>query len=275
MQTARNKSLLFNWIFLSGLVLLAFNDHYLKAAYPNWVTGKLSDFSGLLILPMLLLFLFPRLSNLVFVVSGLFFIYWKLPLSESFIDHYNRVALIPIVRTVDYTDLIALLILPVSYALIKNIGRYTITDAANRSLHPLFILIPCSAVFMATSPPISYYMRPGGDIHIGKSYKMKMSKDKILERLRAEGFTVKPDSLSKAVFPRGEHYLVENIILSGGKDTIRSIQFGFIGNNENPVLLVNNITLQGQAKLSDWRTLKRFSKYYRKIIDDKVIDELR
>jgi hypothetical protein len=51
MKTQRNQDLLFNWIFLSGLILLALNDHLLKWQYSNWLTGKLSDFVGLLILP--------------------------------------------------------------------------------------------------------------------------------------------------------------------------------------------------------------------------------
>jgi hypothetical protein len=36
------------------LVLLGFNDRYWKYAYPSWVTGKLSDFCGLLVFPLML-----------------------------------------------------------------------------------------------------------------------------------------------------------------------------------------------------------------------------
>ncbi|MFG1994290.1 hypothetical protein ACGFJ7_30390 [Actinoplanes sp. NPDC048988] len=37
-----------------GLGLLLFNDHYLKAAHPSWLTGKLSDAAGLVMAPALL-----------------------------------------------------------------------------------------------------------------------------------------------------------------------------------------------------------------------------
>lgn len=35
--------------FLASVVLLALNDHVFKAAWPGWVTGKLSDFAGLVV----------------------------------------------------------------------------------------------------------------------------------------------------------------------------------------------------------------------------------
>src|SRR5262245_18604951 len=44
----------FSWI--AALVLLALNDHWLKhsGALPGWLTGKLSDFAGLYVAPVLL-----------------------------------------------------------------------------------------------------------------------------------------------------------------------------------------------------------------------------
>ena len=223
---------------------------------------------------MFLLFLFPNLKRAVLWISGLFFIFWKLPASENFINFYNQIAIIRIVRTVDYTDLIALSVLPISHLLIQRIEELKINKAAKPSLKPWFIVIPCSFIFMATSPPVSYYMRPNGDIHIGKSYKMKMSKEKILERLKTEGFTVRLDT-SQQNTGRAEYYLIENVVLSAGKDTIKSIQFGFYGNNNKPLLLLNNVTLNGDFKISDWKELKRYSKHYKKLIDSGIIEDLQ
>lgn len=42
--------LLLNAIFLFALVILIVNDHYWKAVYGNILTGKLSDFAGLILL---------------------------------------------------------------------------------------------------------------------------------------------------------------------------------------------------------------------------------
>src|SRR5947207_2173262 len=142
MRVHRNIHLLFNWIFIFGLVLLVLNDHYLKWQFHNWLTGKISDFAGLLILPMFLLFLIPNLAKTASLISGLFFIFWKLPVSEGFINLYNKIALVPIVRIVDYTDLTALSILPLSHLLIQRIGKFKINKPARLSLNPLIVIIP-------------------------------------------------------------------------------------------------------------------------------------
>lgn len=42
-------------ISLLCLAVWGLNDHVLKARYGNWLTGKLSDFAGLLVFPLLLL----------------------------------------------------------------------------------------------------------------------------------------------------------------------------------------------------------------------------
>ncbi len=39
---------------LAAMVVLALNDHLLKGRAPGWLTGKLSDFAGLLFFPLLL-----------------------------------------------------------------------------------------------------------------------------------------------------------------------------------------------------------------------------
>lgn len=42
-------------VFLAALVVLILNDHVLKTAYPGWVTGKASDFAGLIVFPLMML----------------------------------------------------------------------------------------------------------------------------------------------------------------------------------------------------------------------------
>lgn len=41
-------------IAVAALLVLVVNDHWAKAAYPGWLTGKLSDFSGVCFFPFLL-----------------------------------------------------------------------------------------------------------------------------------------------------------------------------------------------------------------------------
>ncbi len=110
---------------------------------------------------------------------------------------------------------------------------------------------------MATSPPISHYMQRGGDIYIGKAYSIKMSQDKILNRLKAEGYTFEQDTAQQK-FRKVNNYLIKNVVLNKGKDTIKSIEFGLMGQGEKTVLLLNNVSLNGNKKISDWRVLKMY-----------------
>jgi hypothetical protein len=269
-RSPRNSVLIFNWIFIPGLILLLLNDHYLKWEFSNWITGKISDFIGLLIFPMFLQFLFPGLCRLSVLLTGLLFVFWKLPVSDPLITFYNRIAIIPITRAVDYSDLMALSILPLADFFIRRIDQYKIG-----TFTPAFLTwvaaIPAAVVFMATAPPVSYYMKPGGDIHIGKSYRLKISREEALAKLKAEGFSIQPDT-SQHQSGRAAYYLMKNVVLDGGKDTIEAIQFGFLGDGEKTLLLINNVQLKNKGDISNWRLLRR---YYRRLIRSGVVAEVK
>jgi hypothetical protein len=122
---------------LVALVLLAVNDHRLKGAglLPLWLTGKLSDFAGLLFFPLLLTALFDTLACVAARVTGWRVDFslrrWKvvagvvatalvfapLKLSDAYIDWYTRTLGqigFPSVVMRDPTDLMALVMLPVA-----------------------------------------------------------------------------------------------------------------------------------------------------------------
>ncbi|MEL6270581.1 MAG: hypothetical protein AAFR22_12295, partial [Chloroflexota bacterium] len=56
-----------------AILLLLFNDHYLRYAHPSWLTGKLGDFTWLIFAPFvlaaLLALVFPRRDRLVIALS--------------------------------------------------------------------------------------------------------------------------------------------------------------------------------------------------------------
>lgn len=52
MTESRAGALLCHPVFVLGLATLIVNDHYLKRVQPGWVTGKLSDFAGLIVAPI-------------------------------------------------------------------------------------------------------------------------------------------------------------------------------------------------------------------------------
>ena len=116
----RDKFLLVNYLFIISLIVLFLNDHIFKTNFSNWFTGKISDVFGIILLPFLITYLFPKLKqNSVFVTIA-FFIFWKSPFSNSFITLYNSISPIAITRIVDYTDFLSFAFLPISYYIIKN-----------------------------------------------------------------------------------------------------------------------------------------------------------
>ena len=103
METNRNKYYLLNYVYLVCLLTLLLNDHYLKHEFSNWLTGKLSDVVGIIILPLLFAFTFPKLKRHSPWISAILFAFWKSPFSQTLIDLYNQIAFIQTSRTVDPT----------------------------------------------------------------------------------------------------------------------------------------------------------------------------
>jgi len=138
----RVLSIIITWPFLLSLVVLLVNDWYLKAAYPGFVTGKLSDFSGIAVVAFLLLAAFPRRTLTIFCGTSLAFLWWKSPASATFIQAVNNFGLFRIGRTVDYTDMIALIVFPACHAMIAHQGKLTIYWSRTRRL----LVIPAVAM---------------------------------------------------------------------------------------------------------------------------------
>lgn len=113
-EMKRTASLLLHPFFLVSLFVLLANDLSWKSAYPNWLTGKLSDVVGLVVLPVFLTVFFPAHKTFHLLFSALFFVWWKSSLSGPVIHFFNEQLSLPIGRTVDYTDLFALAILPLA-----------------------------------------------------------------------------------------------------------------------------------------------------------------
>src|SRR5690349_11850118 len=105
-------SLLLHPVFIISLAVLLLNDFYWKFSYHNWLTGKLSDFAGLIVLPVFLLALLPKLSKPGAVLfSALFFSWWKSSFSQPVIHLFNKTLSLPVDRVVDISDTIALPVL--------------------------------------------------------------------------------------------------------------------------------------------------------------------
>ena len=136
-------------IALAALALLAVNDHYLKAAYHNGLTGKLSDVAGVVLLPFFLKAISGCRNWVAVVVTGLFFTWWKSPYSQGFLDAFNSLGWFHAGRVVDYTDLLALVLLPLAY--------YALRDAERRpAATPQRLVLSRYAVF----PLCLFFLQP-------------------------------------------------------------------------------------------------------------------
>ncbi|HET9137257.1 MAG TPA: hypothetical protein VFO76_11510 [Candidatus Kapabacteria bacterium] len=107
-------SILTSPLFLGSLLLLFGNDFLFKPYFHNWITGKLSDFSGLIVFSLFWIAFFPRWKKGIVLLCGLAFTLWKLPISTGFITLWNSY-FFAISRVIDSTDLIALAVLPLVY----------------------------------------------------------------------------------------------------------------------------------------------------------------
>ncbi|WP_343558879.1 hypothetical protein [Sphingobacterium sp.] len=147
-------------LFIFFLVLLIVNDFFLKAAFHNAVTGKLSDFSGLFIFPIFWSAIFPRHKLSVFITTAVLFVFWKSNYSSGIIQFLKPY--FSIARTVDPTDLIALFMLLFAWLHIKRVSRPTIGSTLKTRLTAYFIGAIAIFSFCATSQPryIQFFEQP-------------------------------------------------------------------------------------------------------------------
>lgn len=127
MTTRSHWAVLRSPLFGASLLVLVLNDHWLKGAglLPGWLTGKLSDFAGLIVAPVLLATLArarTRLSRLVCwaLIAALFAAIKLSPAAARGVEHLTRWAGFGWQIWSDPTDLIALSVLPLGWALLHR-----------------------------------------------------------------------------------------------------------------------------------------------------------
>lgn len=128
-------------IFLVSLLILIFNDWIFKGVFHNYLTGKLSDFSGLFAFSFLIGTFFIERSKMIHLGVGLFFIFWKSSFSQVFIDFFG------FYRVVDFSDNMALVSVLFSYKLLKK-------ESVSVMLHPFvlrFVFLLSCFSFIATT----------------------------------------------------------------------------------------------------------------------------
>ena len=185
------NNLILHSLFVISLFLLLLNDLYLKSEFSNMITGKLSDITGLIVFPIFIAHLFPKTKTWICLATGVLFLVWKTPFVTPIIDYIIQFLPFKIQRVIDYTDYLALLVLPFIHKLIgeysKNLVRSTKTYAV-RAIKFSIGIIAFFAICATTLPPPLEI--PKGTVFIGKSFEIKKSKEDVINSIKAKGYNV-------------------------------------------------------------------------------------
>lgn len=142
--------MLVTWPFVVSLAALIVNDACLKAAFPGVITGKLSDIAGISVVALLLLARFPQRRGAVYAGIAVAFAWWKSPLSQPLIDALG------LARTVDFTDLVALCVMPACARVALRVEDFKLPGEGLRRLVRLPLMVCTVLALMATSLPPPY-----------------------------------------------------------------------------------------------------------------------
>ena len=272
MKTNRNKYYLLNFVFLFCLLTLFFNDHFLKQELSNWLTGKLSDVAGIVVLPLLLAFLLPKLKHHAIWISALLFAFWKSPFSQGTIDFYNHFAFIRTSRVIDFTDLYVLFFLPIPLLIIKKID--TLDFLKVHKVHPSLVLLPTVLTLIATSPPPShYYTRSEGNLTCYKcNITVHYNQDEIVEKLKRLDIVfdsiapIDTNALRRVPSLKNENvhiYRLNQLILD--KDTLRNLDFTMqtVKNGKTKIYFNG---MQVSEDISTPKLENKLRKYYKRLL---------
>ena len=189
MKPQHQGRLLLHPLFILSIAILFLNDVHFKYEYHNWLTGKLSDFAGLFAFPIFFVAFFPSYKKYIFMGCALFFIWWKSALSQSLIDYASN--FFSINRTVDYSDLMALIILPLAYQL-----KYTPHVLYSRATVSMIAVVSLFS-FCNTSMgyrELYYPYRDQYEVRDERTFKTK-GKEVFFDKLKKMGIEYRKDSI--------------------------------------------------------------------------------
>lgn len=186
-----NLFLLTDRLFIVGLFSLLVNDHIIKYAAPSFLTGKLSDIFGLFIFPFFWSVFFTKHSLRIYILTAVLFVFWKSPASSNIITTINQSLGIQLYRVIDYSDWLALLVLPFSYKHLHRIIDHQ--PKLHQTIHvPVMISLLCLLTFIATTLP---HLSVTKNIPINKRYYCHVPKHEIFKnKLRPVAYS--SDSLA-------------------------------------------------------------------------------
>lgn len=279
----KDSRLVFHPIFVFSLVVLLLNDFYLKQQFGNVITGKLSDFTGLIVFPIFFAVLFPISKKWISLVTAVLFLVWKTPVATPFIDFFNGFSFFKIQRVVDYSDYIALIVLPLAHKIINNESEEKASHNFILHLSKYSLMAASFFAICATSKNyhICQYQIPGGTVHIGKEYTIRQNKEKVIELIRSLGHDVREieDSIGYR-YCILHYYQTDSIVVYNDNnkaiDTIINVKYNLKEINDRKTKIeIINVTLSQSDNIQKWQVLKSLSKKYNKILKQHIIEEIK
>ncbi|PZR24321.1 MAG: hypothetical protein DI535_22215 [Citrobacter freundii] len=231
----RQYNLLLHPAFLISLFLLLLNDISLKYEFHNAFTGKLSDFCGLFALGIFWLAVLPNRKKTVLISIAIFFIWWKSPLSTTFITAWNEMMPFRIARVIDYWDLTALVVLPLAFQLAKQNSDPRIKY--KRIFIPLVGCISIFAFCFTSAMRYAAYFEPPNEIRFYGSFKTHKTEEQILEKLTAKEISYQKDSVGYYKL-KSAYYDNDTFVLRVGDPQADSVRWIPLSNSKDSVLYV-------------------------------------
>jgi tetratricopeptide (TPR) repeat protein len=206
-----SASHLFSPLYLGALGGLLLNDHVLKKAFTGLVTGILSDVLGLFAFAVFLSVIWPHRAIALHGTIAVAFVAWKSPASDVVIDAWNAVMPFRVGRVVDYWDLLALSVLPLSLVYLQR-ARPTL---APRTARMVAVAAVSLFAFTATSRvPYAY------NIDAGKEFTRTGEYDRAIQQFD-QALRAAPD-LPEALYLRGVARLKVGDVAGGEADIARA-----------------------------------------------------
>ncbi|WP_236252735.1 hypothetical protein [Echinicola sp. 20G] len=174
---------------------MLFNDFYLKYEFSNFLTGILSDIAGLFLFPYFLSSLLVKWNKSIYLGTAVLFIFWKSHFSQDLINWAQSLG-IGFNRVIDFTDLFALIILPISYRYFQK--QLSTEQKINKHLTVPLGLATLFSIWATALP------REKVDLNlvVNAEYEMELSKADIFNSIQAgHGYSYTLDkNLSDSLF---------------------------------------------------------------------------
>lgn len=272
---------LLNPVFVTGLLVLLCNDFFLKAAWGNALTGKLSDLAGVCILPLFIVFLFPSQKQFATAFTALFFVFWKTELSTPFLENWNIFIPYRLGRVVDYTDLLLLPVLLLSAKVLADPERITVTYIYKLPAARLAVLFLAVFAFGATSH-VRYLSDYGVKcVWLNREYTVAYPLDSAMAKLQAwsPDYTEFRDTIYKKENKKREicvHYqMFDRDSLSGDTLSIISLHLNEKGKKKSRVYLDGMYIFKMPADSTFFGRRLQPDKKYRKQIEDFFREDVK